>query len=322
MLATIGAIASQGGKDIQLFLYQQSGGYAAIQRVGLYSLGQKKWLWHDDLNAREHSSVGDGFLAKNGNFYIDRNYGSYYQQRKGYDMDGNIIFSRTAEPSNSGTAVDSNGNVFIVGDYLRVTKLDPTGAQVWEKYTSNRDRPEGIMVGVDENILYCTNYGLEKMKSSDGSIMYSSSSVYGMLQWMKLFKNGDVCLTSNRDMGFKLCRVNSFNGALIKSTNLTEDCHLLSLDDKDNVYLYNRNADGSGARRLQKYDSSLNLVWSKPAPEGADINTFGSAYADSKGNVYFGNHRTVWKFDKNGENPEKILTYGNQRVQVGGVIEV
>lgn len=232
---------------------------------------------------------GNGItLDSSGNIYIvgDKEisgtgtYDNYDMCLVKYDSSGELQWNRTWGASGRdygrGIALDSSGNIYIVGDTEKVgtgtydmdmylVKYDSAGVLQWNRTWggSSHEQGKGIALDSSGNIYIAGSTDDEGTGIPDMCIVKYDSS--GVLQWYKIRGGG----------------------------NKPEHCNGIALDSSDNIYLVGVKESaawhGSYDMCLVKFDSSGVQQWLRMW--GAEVNTnyYDCGYAialDSSDNIY------------------------------------
>jgi len=213
-----------------------------------------------------------------------------------YDTSGAIQWQRSLGGANGdlgfGIAVDSSGNVYVVGQTLSqgagsndllVAKYDTSGAIQWQRSLGGADNDVGNGIAVDSSgNVYVVGRTLSQGAGAD-DLLIAKYNTSGAIQWQRSLGGAD------NDIG---------NG--------------IAVDSSGNVYVVGRtDSQGAGLNDLlvAKYDTSGAIQWQRSLG-GADFETGFGIAVDSSGNVYVvgqtlsqgagGNDLLVAKYDTSG----------------------
>ncbi len=169
------------------------------------------------------------------------------------DSQGKILWERTSNGTFTEMAVDSRGNVYVVGaSWVKtnrnalIVKYNSSGKRVWKKIFSGSGDENFVNISVDRNTLYA----IGKTSSSDGDIAKENKGGYDALI-VKLNHNG------------KKIWMKTFGG------RGNEELRGVSVDKEGDIYVvgkthtYGTDVMYSSAALMLKYDSSGELLWNK-----------------------------------------------------------
>jgi hypothetical protein len=257
-------------------------------------------LWAHTWGGSNDDAGGSVDLDRNGNIYIAGSTRSFGAGNSDvlllkYDNSGNLLWARTwggsSEDWASAVAVDTSGNVYVVGGTNSFTagwydafvlKFDSSGNLIWNRTWGGSSYDVGYDISIDSN----------------GNIYVAAETYsYGYAAaFLKFNSNGD----------FLWCR--TWEGPANYDA-----AYSIELDNDGNVYLAGTSwYYGPEVHKilLLKFDSSGYLLWSRNwGGSGRDDGSSKSLKADSDGNIYLGGgtlfgagdcDALVLKFDTNG----------------------
>lgn len=162
--------------------------------------------------------------------------------------------------SGQGVAVDSSGNVYVVGyanvsgiDSIQLAKYNSSGTIQWQRKLGNSSNSYGYGIAVDSsNNVYIT--GIATISVSTMVIAKYNSS--GTIQWQQ---GVNLSASTTRGRG-------------------------VAVDSSGNVYVVGENTSGGSALLLVKYDSSGSLQWQRRL--GSATTTGYGVAVGLSGNIY------------------------------------
>jgi len=183
--------------------------------------------------------------------------------------------------------IDSNGNVYMVGDIeevggsnnrddAQIVKYDKDGAIQWQRRIKtgafDNDFFAGVAVDSSDNV-----YAAGKVNNSGISVLakYNSS---GTLQWQRKLHDGS--------------NFSSFSA--------------ISIDSSDNIYVAGSGPVDTGTRDalLAKYNTSGTLQWQRALGKSSKYSSFTDAEIDSSGNIFVsgsdGDNAIIAKYNSSG----------------------